>query len=508
MSAFLHLANFSNSIISIKIGKRQKPQHYSTKNKHLKNIKVTFSKQRYLTIFIFLCTLILNERKTKKISHKLNFTTMRKLLLALSLFSFAFITNAQTDLIITEMVEGWSNNKALEIFNPTSEAIELSEYRVTRYSNGADVPPAEDQWKVDLPTFSLAPYKSYVLVLDKRNPDGEGQEAPVWLQLEERADAFVCPEYNISKAMYFNGDDAVALEKTDGTLVDLFARWGAPRPAEAAFPGSDPKRCWSDTEPYFSGLGFGITAEHTMVKKPNVNVGVTANPTIWNPLADWDTLPANTFSNLGWHKSDVSPANETPVFSKSDYRMVVESSAENGTSVGTVLANDTESDEVKYYLNAGNFVYIGVGEASTRYEPFALNKMTGELTVVDNNGFNIMVQDTFDLMILATDGYSQTKEVLARVILDGEELSISNAVSSAQITLFPNPTINKSFTASTNVDIKNIYVTNVIGQEVFAQNEVDSKYIHVNLENANNGIYLVNINLVDGSTSTQKIILK
>ena len=42
-----------------------------------------------------------------------------------------------TQLFISEYVEGWSNNKAIEIYNPTSLPIDLSQYFVSRYSNGS-----------------------------------------------------------------------------------------------------------------------------------------------------------------------------------------------------------------------------------------------------------------------------------------------------------------------------------------------------------------------------------
>ncbi|MBL7889336.1 MAG: hypothetical protein JNL24_07280, partial [Bacteroidia bacterium] len=52
---------------------------------------------------------------------------MKKLLLSVFAFASAIIANAQcTDLIISEYVEGTSNNKALEIFNPTPNAISLN----------------------------------------------------------------------------------------------------------------------------------------------------------------------------------------------------------------------------------------------------------------------------------------------------------------------------------------------------------------------------------------------
>ena len=62
----------------------------------------------------------------------MRFTTQ---LLGLALLMPLF-SNAQcTDLFISEYLEGWSNNKAIEIFNPTDAAVDLSDYRLERYSN-------------------------------------------------------------------------------------------------------------------------------------------------------------------------------------------------------------------------------------------------------------------------------------------------------------------------------------------------------------------------------------
>ena len=65
---------------------------------------------------------------------------MKKLLLSLGLLtstlSFSQITDC-SQLFISEYVEGWGNNKALEIYNPTSADINLSGYFVARYSNGS-----------------------------------------------------------------------------------------------------------------------------------------------------------------------------------------------------------------------------------------------------------------------------------------------------------------------------------------------------------------------------------
>ncbi len=42
-----------------------------------------------------------------------------------------------TDLIISEYIEGTSNNKAIELYNGTSAAINLSGYQLKFYANSS-----------------------------------------------------------------------------------------------------------------------------------------------------------------------------------------------------------------------------------------------------------------------------------------------------------------------------------------------------------------------------------
>jgi hypothetical protein len=183
---------------------------------------------------------------------------------------------------------------------------------------------------------SACPKKCWILIVPmllcwiKGIRKGTGQEAPVWAQLQERADTFACPVYDVSKAMYFNGNDAVSLEKftlimSGYSLTCLQDMEPRHLQLQTIHCGAGQFQAWTDTPPHFTGEGLGITAEHTMVRKSDVANGVTVNPTVFNPLAEYDTLPANTFNHLGWHAFDGAPANETPVIANTNENLCSES---------------------------------------------------------------------------------------------------------------------------------------------------------------------------------------
>ena len=66
---------------------------------------------------------------------------MKKTLLSLSLITLALVGISQdcSELFISEYVEGSGNNKAIEVYNPTGSSINLANYRLIRFSNGASL---------------------------------------------------------------------------------------------------------------------------------------------------------------------------------------------------------------------------------------------------------------------------------------------------------------------------------------------------------------------------------
>lgn len=229
------------------------------------------------------------------------------LIMAMAIGPFIFAQDC-SDLFISEYVEGSGNNKAIEIYNPTLEAIDLSSYQLVRYSNGGFEPHA-----VGL-AGTIESHDTYVVVLDKRDPNGTGFEEPVDSALMMLADTFLCPVYEVNKMMYFNGNDAVTLEKASGLVLDIVARVGSPDPENGWTDITDTTITWNNggnpeeytITDYIVGPLFWLswTKDNTLIRKAAVKHGVIENPDVFNVAMEWDSLPKNTFENLGEHVCD------------------------------------------------------------------------------------------------------------------------------------------------------------------------------------------------------------
>lgn len=224
---------------------------------------------------------------------------MKRILLLLGLLPVSFL-GAQdcSDLFISEYLEGLSNNKALEIYNPTNQTIDLSNYFVIRYNNGNSNPTLQS---AEALRGTVAPFSVHVGVLDKNDPNGEGQEAPIWDDLKEKADAFYSAIYDESNVFYWNGNDAVVLMKgtidpslplsfpvsglSNVQVLDIFGKIGEN-------PGDDG---WGYEGVPVANGGSIATRDHFLVRKSNVKRGVTTNPVVFKPIEQWDTLSFFTF---------------------------------------------------------------------------------------------------------------------------------------------------------------------------------------------------------------------
>jgi hypothetical protein len=212
------------------------------------------------------------------------------LLFSLSLLISGLVFS-QNQIFISEYVEGSGTNKAIELYNPTNADMRLQDQglRLVRYSNGDGVGAGTEV----LLTGTVPANGTWVAVSDKRDPNATGQDTMVNMALQAKADTFLCPVYNVNKMFYFNGNDAITLEKANGVYVDIIGEIGV-----------NPGIAWTmdANAGYTSALGGRWwTANHTLVRKPSVTGGVIANPSPFIVATEWDSLPEDDWSNLGIH---------------------------------------------------------------------------------------------------------------------------------------------------------------------------------------------------------------
>lgn len=212
---------------------------------------------------------------------------MKKYLLVfISLFSISFLSAQNcSDLFFSEYVEGYGQNKAIEIYNPTSATIDLSIYKVERYSNGSTNSTGGGVTSL---TGMLASGDAFVLT--NGDTDTTGQFGYCDMALYSLGDMSTGP---YPSPMHMNGDDAIVLSK-DASIIDVIGRIGE-QPSSGA---------WTDDAASGFQMGSWWTAQHTLVRKRAVLLGDANGIDLFNPSVEWDSLVVGTWSNLGSHTCD------------------------------------------------------------------------------------------------------------------------------------------------------------------------------------------------------------
>jgi hypothetical protein len=168
---------------------------------------------------------------------------------------------------------------------------------------------------------TIEPYSTYVVVIDKRDPEGEGQEQPVWEELQAKADTFACPVYNDNNTMYFNGNDAIVLRNIssggNGFVIDVIGRIG-----QDPSGGGDSPEGWNDVPPEFTWAANGAeswTRDKSLIRKFEVAIGDVDGLDPFDPSVGWDSIPpviinddqilVGNWESLGSHDCTCFPLN-------------------------------------------------------------------------------------------------------------------------------------------------------------------------------------------------------
>lgn len=211
-----------------------------------------------------------------------------------------------SDLIISEYVEGSSNNKAIELFNGTGQDVNLKEYQVELYTNGGTTPNTTLDFKQDL---SL----------------GNGQTLVI---VNSQANELLKSKSNMTNGIAnFNGNDALVL-KHNGTVIDSIGQ-----------VGFDPGKAWGTTV---------STVNQTLIRKSAITTGDTNTEDAFDPSVEWEAKPGiDDFTDLGKHTMDGSPVDETKVATVTS--SVTASEVAAGTEV--ILSTSTEGATIYYTLD-------------------------------------------------------------------------------------------------------------------------------------------------------------
>jgi hypothetical protein len=185
------------------------------------------------------------------------------------------------DLIFSEYIEGSGSEKYLEIYNGTGNTVNLANYRVELYANGATV-------ATNTNILSGTLLNGNVIVL---------KNSAATLYTGAATVASVCG---------FNGDDAVVL-KNGTVIIDVIGKVGC-----------DPGTKWQ--------IGSLQTLDKTLIRKPDICAGYDGSEGVCPPVdvtsfprlyTEWYQKNQDYIANLGSHTSGCGSAGITNRFFRS-----------------------------------------------------------------------------------------------------------------------------------------------------------------------------------------------
>ena len=266
-------------------------------------------------------------------------------------------TPQTSDLFISEYIEGSSNNKGIEIFNPTGASVDLSNYFVKLSRNGSG-------WGMyDANTEE----SGFVYQLDGALANGD-----VLVIATDQATFQSDIQLSYPSVCHFNGDDAVGLFNNN-SLIDAVGN-----------PSEDPGSGWA-----VAGIDNG-TGEHTLIRKSSItegnvdwasSAGSSAND------SEWIVEDQNYFLNIGFHLFGDTGENLGPTANAGQNQSVIYGSLV--TLNGSASADpDGTIESYQWSQTAGTSVELSsMTEAVVTFTaPSSQDSLSFTLTVTDNEG--------------------------------------------------------------------------------------------------------------------------
>jgi len=185
--------------------------------------------------------------------------------------ALALSPQLHAELLISEYVEGSSNNKAIELVNLGNDTVDLSQYKLQMFFNGNTTAATT----INL-TGTLAPGAVYVIA-----------NSNAVAALKDKAQL-------VNSSSWYNGDDALVLSK-GGQVIDSFGQ-----------VGFDPGSAWNS--------GGVSTVDKSLRRKASVRTGDTLTTDLFDPSAQYDQFAQDDFSDIGNYNGSGPGTPEEPEY--------------------------------------------------------------------------------------------------------------------------------------------------------------------------------------------------
>lgn len=315
------------------------------------------------------------------------FSYKKSLALWLSLLAFSNATQAATSLFFTEYTE-YENNDALEIFNASSQSIDLSGYQIAIYPNGTLSPNDPFDLQGIIPAGETLVYSHHFADSELLQRNTEEQR---------------------SSRIAFDGNDAIALRKKVGNgntfeIIDFIGQLGQ-------------NQVW--------GTGNTQTREHTLRRKAHIEQGDCNPNDSFDPDAEWLGFPSNTFYHFGEHQIIPLAANTPPQAHAGDNQAVFSNTA---VQLNGSLSADQESPIINYLWEqlSGTLVTLDINNSNQASKPkFTAPSITQteilqfRLTVTDSLGATH--SDVVDIQVTPPSTCNTTPHFISSIQGEAEQ---------------------------------------------------------------------------------------
>ena len=268
------------------------------------------------------------------------------------------------DLFFSEYSEGSSNNKYLEIFNPTEESIDLAGYGFPSVANDNENPGQHEFWNSFPDGAAIAPGDVYII----SHPS---------------ADPLILDQSDHTHTYLSNGNDAYALvygTESSYTVIDVIGQ----NITDLDYTNPGDATGWD-----VAGIE-AATKDHTLVRKSTVSSGNTD----WNSSAgtnandsEWIVFDQDTWDYLGFHIYGTTGGNIDPIASAGPDQ-VVDFNSEVTLDGSASIDVDGSIVSFEWLQLGGAQVFLDDNDVITTsfMAPSELDTLHFSLTVTDDGG--------------------------------------------------------------------------------------------------------------------------